>query len=309
MTELGDRAFEYCEALKSVCLPAGLTKLGYGVFGYCSSLENLTIADGNTRFKYADGLILSADGTTVEACMPYKKGVCEIPKGVKNIAWHAFEDCVQITDLIMPETVVNIGVFAFDGCKKLANVRLSSKIKKLNCSVFSACKSLQHIELPEKLTAIGTSAFELCGLKEITIPETVKTLKGYAFDQCRMNKVTIYSNVKINMRSLGRATFELYAKNIPLDKICKGYQPCALLGYAEMYCTGEELQTEITEGYKKFVAENTDKVTESMLKKPAVADFVLSLQCLNEAETEKIVQQIKKLDNAELNAVLAKHKL
>ena len=241
--------------------------------------------------------------------MPYKKGVCEIPKGVKNIAWYAFEDCEQITDLIMPETVTNIGVFAFDGCKKLANVKLSSKIKKLNCNVFSGCKSLQYIELPEKLTTIGTSAFEQCGLKEITIPETVKTLKGYAFDQCRMNKVTIYSNVKINMRSLGRATFELYAKNTTFDKICKGYQLCAVLGYAEMYYAGEELQAEITEGYKKFIAENADKVTASMLKKPAVADFVLALQCLNEAETASIVQKIKKLDNAELNAVLAKHKL
>ena len=37
------------------------------------------------------------------------------------------------------------------------------------------------------------------------------------------------------------------------------------------YYAGEELQAEITEGYKKFVTENADKVTESMLKKPAVA--------------------------------------
>ena len=241
--------------------------------------------------------------------MPYKSGVCEIPKGVKNIAWHAFENCELITEVIMPESVTNIGVFAFADCKKLAQVKLSSKIKKLNSNVFAGCKELKNIELPATLTAIGSSAFDGASIKELVIPETVKTFKAYAFDKCKLSKVTILGNVKPGMRAFGKATFVLYAKNLPLSQLKKAYQECALFGYAEMYSAGQQLQQEITDEYKLYVKENMEKVTVFMLKKPALLDFVLALKCLPDDKTAEIVGQVKQTDKAEFIAVLTKHGL
>ena len=53
VTEIGEDAFYYCTALKSVTLPEGLTELKNSVFAYCTALSDINIPESLTTIgKY-----------------------------------------------------------------------------------------------------------------------------------------------------------------------------------------------------------------------------------------------------------------
>ena len=48
VTSIGDWAFYYCDALRSVVIPDGVTSIGVGAFIGCKSLKSLEIPDSVT---------------------------------------------------------------------------------------------------------------------------------------------------------------------------------------------------------------------------------------------------------------------
>ena len=57
VTNIGDRAFSYCESLTNINIPNGVTNIGESTFYFCKSLTNINIPDGVTNigddaFKY-----------------------------------------------------------------------------------------------------------------------------------------------------------------------------------------------------------------------------------------------------------------
>ena len=81
--------------------------------------------------------------------------------GLTEIWYNAFEDCTNLTSIMLPESITLIEVYAFSGCE-----------------------SLTDIWLPEDLTHIEAYAFSYSGLESIVIPANVTEIGVWAFGRC-----------------------------------------------------------------------------------------------------------------------------
>ena len=101
VTSIGDGAFEYCTALKSVRFEAPIKSIGNGAFEYCTALQNV-------RF--------------------------EAP--IKSIGFMAFAFCTGLMSIALPEGLETIGQSAFVGCTNLASVTIPQSIQVIKYGAF-----------------------------------------------------------------------------------------------------------------------------------------------------------------------------
>ena len=136
-----------------------------------------------------------------------KDGVGIIPAGTKKIPSEAFENCQELTSIIIPDSVTEIGMLAFHGCSNLKKVAIPDSVtvikdcafqssgvtsivfgKSLTCigfKAFEGCKRITDLAFPDSLETIGQAAFWRCtGLTDIVIPNSVKSIGPWAFTGC-----------------------------------------------------------------------------------------------------------------------------
>lgn len=101
--------------------------------------QNLQI-EGDTLIKY-----LGADAFV------------EVPDGIRIIADSAFEYCMEVQEVHLPDSVERIGKHAFQG-SGIKKIHLPESIKTIDIYAFSGTP-LEYIELPENLQKLGHSAF------------------------------------------------------------------------------------------------------------------------------------------------------
>jgi hypothetical protein len=115
--EIKDYAFKSCTNLKKITLGNNFKSLNYNIFDGCQNLEYIDIKKDNIHYKSINGVVYSADMTTLIFCPRAKKGKFKIPKTVQHIADYAFYNCNQITQIISHKNIKTIGKDAFTGCQ------------------------------------------------------------------------------------------------------------------------------------------------------------------------------------------------
>ena len=123
-TVIADGAFDWCESLTNVIIPAGIKQIGDSVFRYCQNLKSVTI-----------------------------------PNGVTSIGEEAFEGS-GLTSVTIPNSVTGISNWAFADCAKLSNVTIGNNVKSIGRYGFAFCDSLKSITVPKSVTQIGWGAFD-----------------------------------------------------------------------------------------------------------------------------------------------------
>ena len=118
-----------------------------------------------------------------------------------NFDWYGFEDD-YVGSVVIPEEVTysdvtrkvtKIGNSAFDFCIKLTSVTIPNGVTAIGSSAFERCYILTSVTIPNSVTSIGEGAFEYCeSLTSVTIPNSVKTIGRSAFGSCEsLTSVTI----------------------------------------------------------------------------------------------------------------------
>ena len=103
---------------------------------------------------------------------------------LKKIGNNAFENCDNLSKIVLPENVESVGEKAFYHCDLLEDVRLNNKLNSLSSNVFCSCKNLKQIEFLEGLTFICDGAFGNCyELQEIILPKTCLLYTSDAADE------------------------------------------------------------------------------------------------------------------------------
>ena len=228
VTVLGDYCFYGCSSLASIELPEGIPGIPYYAFYRCSSLKSIVLPDSASyiadRGFYYSGL-----------------NTITIGKGMRNIAWQAFDGCsftkVNIVDLstwalinfeysssnplsrgtgmlycndepvydvVLPEGITKVGG-AFSGYKYLRSIKIPDSVTSLANNVFHNCTALESVVLPSGITRIPTYAFNNCqSLTSIVIPDSVTYMADCIFSGC-----TSLKSVKLskNLKTLKRLTF------------------------------------------------------------------------------------------------------
>ena len=132
------------------------------------------------------------DGVT-EVEIPAQLGGCS----VTSIGNYAFENCIYLTSVTIPDSVTSIGIFAFYGCSKLESVTIPAGVTDIGSFAFCGCSGLKSVSIPDSVTSIGGSAFQGCsGLTSVTIPAGVTSIGISTFDSCSsLESVTIKAGV------------------------------------------------------------------------------------------------------------------
>lgn len=210
VTAIGDDAFDFCTAVTSVTIPAGVTSIGeYAFFNSsalgsvnipatvvsigsqafsgCTSLTGVTIpasvtSIGSQTFYYCTAMA----AITVEAANPSysssdgvlfdknQRVLMECPAGKTGV-------------VAIPATVTGITEFAFADCAGLTSVTIPKGVTSIGVSAFESCIRLTSITIPHGVTSIGGSAFYYCtGLTSVEIPGSVTQLGAWAFQNCAL---------------------------------------------------------------------------------------------------------------------------
>jgi uncharacterized repeat protein (TIGR02543 family) len=160
-----------------------------------------------------------------------------------SIGKEAFNCCLSLTSITIPNKVMDIGRGTFASCQSLTEIivdnsnmhyasvdgvlfnknrtlliiypagktdssyAIPSNVTSIVDLAFIGCEFLSSVTIPDSVTYIGDSAFESCGtLTSVTIPSSVKSIGHYAFSDCTsLTSVVIPSSVKnIGKRAFAR---------------------------------------------------------------------------------------------------------
>jgi len=125
--------------------------------GQYMTVRSYVVEEGNERYKSADGVLFSADGTTLLRYPNGKRDLhYDVPRGVTRIADYAFSDDLSIIPLktiSLPIGLTAIGKNALSGCVRLQSLTVPLTVTQLDPTAFDECVSLERLSLPPGLTA------------------------------------------------------------------------------------------------------------------------------------------------------------
>ncbi len=181
-----------------------------------SGLQFILVNHGN---EYAVAAIDVARYSTSFTVPAYHNG-----KPVTTIPSFAFDDCIYMTSITLPDTITEINSYAFDGCSQLRDIKLPDSVTVmenyafykcglLNCNEYGGAYYLASENNPYfALIKPTNSSITACdihpdtkiitglagtSITDITIPDSVICIGGSAFYECySLENVKFGSNVK-----------------------------------------------------------------------------------------------------------------
>ena len=184
VTTIADAAFWWCASLTQINIPSTVTSIGIAVFSACSGL--ITVNPANPNYSSLSGVLFDKSKTTLMQCPTSISGSYTIPSTVTIVAQEAFNNCVNLTSVIMPSTLTTINDWAFNSCDGLTSLSLPSSIKTIGAQAFYYCQGLTgNLTIPSQVNSVGTYAFSFCEkLNSVSIPASLISIGNYAFYNC-----------------------------------------------------------------------------------------------------------------------------
>lgn len=125
---------------------------------------------------------------------------------VTTINQRAFENNIDINEVVFPDSISNIEEYAFYNCTNLSIIELPEGLDTINSGVFRGCTSLTQIILPSTLKVISEYVFYNCSsLVNIALPNNISEIKDFAFLNCKSLKQITFP---FNLTKLGEAVFK-----------------------------------------------------------------------------------------------------
>lgn len=173
---LGEQVF-YGMSITSIDLPSRITSFNLNIFDSCDELEAINITGTGGTFSSYDGVVLTDGGRTIYYCPIGKSGSFRVPGTVDTIGANAFEDCDNLTEVIISGGVTMIESEAFANCATLSSVIFEGTAVDpdltIGASAFYNCDDLLNIVLPPNLTILEENAFGGIGSSTNRVTVTV----------------------------------------------------------------------------------------------------------------------------------------
>ncbi len=211
-------SFHYGQAIETIDNEAFLDFRGLPTFKVYPSLQTLSpIAflgcdmekfeqEGtNANFSVVNGVLFSADQTTLFMFPFRKSGKYTIPNTVTTISDYALA-LSHITKLTIPSTVRQTGENNLYNNETLQEVTLQEGFIAIADNFFSGCTDLREVNLPKTLQKIGNNCFVGCPkLKEVELHASIQEIGGGSFSNCaKLKELRIGS---VNPPTVGAGAF------------------------------------------------------------------------------------------------------
>ncbi len=158
--------------VSTLTLPASLEFLGEGALTHCENLTAYEVAEGCPAVTALDGVLLSADGSTIVAFPAGREGAYETPEGVTTIGYGAFA-ATSLTGITLSEGVTTIDNCAFYSSSflevpTLAEIKLPQSLESVGSYAFGSTYNgvtfkdaplIEELELGPNVSYLGTNAF------------------------------------------------------------------------------------------------------------------------------------------------------
>ena len=214
IASIGSYAFEGCSKLESITIPSNLKTINEYTFSSCSSLKQITIPQTLETIQQ-----FAFDG-----CSSLETVIFDTESTLTTIDISAFEDCIKLSNLELPDSIVKFGDAAFKSCSSLHSIKLPSNIKEIGSNCFHStnidsisyendkialqtlsplfagnAEKLLTFVVPDSVETIEGSAFTNClELKEVTFGKNLSSIENYAFSNCpKLRKIIIKENKKL----------------------------------------------------------------------------------------------------------------
>lgn len=169
--------------------PTDPTKDGYRLVGWFygdrewnfdtdTVTEDMVLTARWTEISTSKGLNYTSNGdgtcylSGIGSCkdsdlnIPSKSPAGDRVTGIGN--W-AFNQCGQLTSVIIPDSMTTIGERAFNGCSNLTYIVIPNSVTSIGVYAFAYC-NLEEIAFPDSVTQIGDDILNSCNnLKRITV--------------------------------------------------------------------------------------------------------------------------------------------
>ena len=195
------------EIMKEMCVSAfdtnGDGELSYKEAAYVRDLTTLQIDTKITSFDEFKHFI-SVTQIPRECFAETRLETITLPNSIESIAYEAFKNCKDLSNIILSEGLATIGENAFWGCTNLTEIHLPNSVREIGISAFYDCR-ITSVIIPEGVKVIEAGLFKYCTkLTNVTIPNGVKSIGDSAFGAClSLSSLTIPESVK----SMGRDPF------------------------------------------------------------------------------------------------------
>ena len=145
---------------------------------------------------------------------------------VTGIDHHAFYKCESLVSVLLPQTVKEIGDHAFNGCLKLKTINIPNGVTCIRNCTFESCSSLLSLSLPHSVIDIQDGAFFGChNLETIDMPGVI-SINNLAFSNCKNLSILSLPNCLENISSNAFGNCEnLKSVTIPSSVSHIGYSP------------------------------------------------------------------------------------
>ena len=151
--------------------------------------------------QWFDYEIIDNEATIIDSNLDASTTTIEIPSAIRDVDGKdysvttigdtAFNNCINLTSIAIPNSVTTIGDYAFYGCNNLTSVVIPNSVTTIGNGAFYGCNNLTSVVIPNSVTTIGNGAFYGCNnLTSVVIPNSVTTIGSSAFYGC--NNLTIY---------------------------------------------------------------------------------------------------------------------
>ncbi|MCI5892792.1 MAG: leucine-rich repeat domain-containing protein [Clostridiales bacterium] len=207
VTSISSTALSKCSSLTNIAIPSSIKSIANNAFNNCKSLTEINVAISNTVYSSVEGVLFNKDRTYL---IKYPAGrtaeTYAIPNGVINIGSSAFQECADLTSVIIPGSTTYIGDYAFRQCTGLESINLPGGMISIGSYAFYYCTGLKEIVIPDSVTSIGNSAFSSCsGMESAVISSGITEIEDYTFSGCG-NLTSI--EIPEGIASIGKFAFQ-----------------------------------------------------------------------------------------------------
>ncbi len=153
----------------------------------------VVITDLTPDVSALNSALVNASDVFVALDLSACTGISELgTEASTNATTDAFQKCVNLCEIILPQTMATIHKYSFYKCEALSQVNLPENVSIIENCAFAYCSSLKTIELPRNITQLAEFLFWNSALEEITISAGVNTFGRYVFRDCASLKTVIF---------------------------------------------------------------------------------------------------------------------
>jgi hypothetical protein len=206
---MGDYEFNYCTALTSITIPAGVTSIGYSLFNQCTALQSVVLHGSVTVIDDMAFSNCTALNSVTVSGTDAVTGKVILPSGLTRVGNWAFQGCEKLTDITVPDSVTSIGrgAFAYDTSLQSITIPFVGGSKTENTFLdyifggnYSIISGWNYWNIPSTLSkvvitggTIGENAFLQCsGVTELQLGSGVTSIAQGAISGCTsLQSITI----------------------------------------------------------------------------------------------------------------------